>query len=88
MSKETLVFVVGVIVFFVPFLGVPSEYKKWILVVSGIALLIVGYSLRRRAFLLSIEHRSGERRADGFIESAVPPTQDKYGEKETEVQSV
>ena len=71
MSKESLVFVFGGIVFFTPFLGLPSEYKEWIFIASGILLMIVGYRLRRMAFLKSLEHESGERRGDAFVESVV-----------------
>lgn len=69
MSKESTVFVLGVIVFFTSFLGVPSEYKEWIFIVSGVLLMGVGYRLRRLAFLKSLEHESGERRGEAFSES-------------------
>lgn len=70
MSKETLVFILGIVAFFVPFVGVPSEYKKWILIIVGALLMSVGYILRREAFLQSFTHESGERRANVFVESA------------------
>ncbi len=69
MSKETLVLVLGIAVFFTPFIGLPREYKDWILIVSGIVLMLIGYRLRRQVFLDSLTHESGERRADGFVES-------------------
>lgn len=71
MSKETFVFVIGGLVFFTSFLGLPSEYKEWILVACGVLLMAVGYRLRRNAFLQSLEHESGERRSDAFAESHV-----------------
>lgn len=69
MSKETLVFVIGILVFFVPFVGVPTEWKEWFLMGAGVVLMAVGYSLRRKAFFQSLEHDGGERRADVFVES-------------------
>ena len=69
MSKETSVFVLGIVVFFTTFLGIPTEYKEWIFIVSGIMLIGVGYRLRRRAFLQSIESENGERKSDVFVES-------------------
>jgi hypothetical protein len=69
MSKESSVFVLGGIVFFTSFLGVPSEYKEWMFIVSGLLLMAVGYRLRRIAFLRSLEHESGERRGEAFVES-------------------
>lgn len=71
MSKETFVFALGFLVFFTSFLGLPSEYKKWILIISGILLMAIGYRLRRNAFLQSLEFETGERRGDAFVESDV-----------------
>jgi hypothetical protein len=69
MSKESLVFILGVVVFFAPFAGLPSQYKEWLFIACGVLLIITGYRLRRRAFLKSLEHESGERRGDAFVES-------------------
>ena len=71
MSKETSVCVVGVVVFFVPFMGLPREYKEWILIVAGILLMILGYGLRRMAFFRSIEDGNGGKQGDVFKESSV-----------------
>lgn len=71
MSKETFVFVLGIVIFSIPFLGLPGEYKEWVLVVSGILLIVTGYRLRRALFLRSLEHHSGERRGDAFVESVM-----------------
>lgn len=72
MSKESSVFVFGGIVFFTSFLGVPSEYKEWIFIIMGALLMIIGYRLRRIAFLRSLEHESGERRGEAFVENSIP----------------
>jgi hypothetical protein len=72
MSKETLVFAFGALIFFSPFIGIPREYKEWFLIGVGILLMIIGYRLRRLAFLRSLEDGSGERRADVFVESGGP----------------
>ncbi len=71
MSKESMVFVLGGVVFLTTFLGVPSEYKEWTFIVSGLLLMAIGYRLRRIAFLKSLEHESGERRGDAFVESPI-----------------
>ncbi len=68
MSKETLVFVIGFFVLISPFLGIPRTYREWLLVILGGILMIVGYQLRRFAFLRSIEGVSGERRTNVFVE--------------------
>ncbi len=71
MSKETLVCVIGFLVFFTSFLGIPREYKEWIFIVSGLILVLIGYKLRRKAFLQSLEHASGELRGEAFVESGI-----------------
>ena len=80
MSKETGVFVLGIVVFFGTFSGLPTEYKEWIFIISGILLIGIGYSLRRRAFLQSIEHENGERRSDEFVESKTDESDDDNSE--------
>jgi len=71
MSKESFVFLIGALVFFSPFLGLPGEYKTRLLIGCGVLLMIIGYSLRRSAFLKSLEHESGERRGDAFVEGGM-----------------
>lgn len=84
MSKETFVFILGIVVFFTPFLGLPGEYKEWILIVSGILLFVTGYRLRRAKFLRSLEHHSGERRGDAFVESVMAPERNTPVHKDSE----
>lgn len=75
MSKETIVFILGALVFLSPYMGFPREYKEWFFIVSGVFLMAIGYRLRRLAFLRSLEDGSGRRRADDvFVESTVPQT--------------
>lgn len=69
MTRETLVFIIGFVVLMSPFIGVPREQKEWGIIVCGALLMVLGYGLRRKAFLHSIEHESGERRGDAFVES-------------------
>lgn len=76
MSRESFVFTLGFLVFFTPFLGLPTDYKEWIFIILGVLLMTVGYSLRRTAFLRSIEHKSGERRSDAFVESKKFPEEE------------
>ncbi len=83
MSKETLVFIIGALVFFTPFLGLPGEYKEWIFIFSGLILLISGYRLRRAAFLRSIERAGGERQSESFHESTVTEIPDISTHKDT-----
>jgi hypothetical protein len=72
MSQESFVFFMGIGVLLLPFLGVPNDIKKWIFLSFGILIAIVGYRLRRAAYLRSIETLGGERRAEAFVENQAP----------------
>lgn len=78
MSKESIVFLFGIIVFWTPFLGVTDDWKRYIIVVSGIVLVIVGYQLRRAAYFRSIEEHDGDRKSESFVEN----TLDDVGEED------
>ncbi|MFM2374225.1 MAG: hypothetical protein RLZZ234_220 [Candidatus Parcubacteria bacterium] len=68
MSRESLVLILGIVVSSASYLGVPSEWKEWIIAISGLVLIALGYSLRRTAFFRSIEVVPGERRSEAFVE--------------------
>ncbi len=68
MSRESIIFTVGLLVVIVPYLGVPEDWKRYFFIVAGALLMIVGYSLRRSAYLRSIEHDAGEHHSDSFVE--------------------
>lgn len=68
MSRESLVVVLGFLLIFVPFLGVLNFYKTYATVAIGIALVLVGYGLRRSRYLRRIERGNGERGNDSFVE--------------------
>lgn len=69
MTRESFILILGAIVAATPFLGIPGSWKQYILVASGVLIVIVSYQLRRAAFFRSIETSDGERRADAFVES-------------------
>ena len=69
MSKESIVLLLGVVVLFVPSLGIPNDWKLYILTGSGIILLVVGYALRRAAYYRRIDRGNGERASESFVES-------------------
>lgn len=76
MSRESFVFLLGFVVFLTSFLGIPSDWKERVFIGAGVLIMVVGYNLRRAAFLRSIEHESGERRGDAFVESVVTHEQE------------
>ena len=72
MTRETIVFLIGLLVVIVPHLGIPNDWKKYFFIGVGFILMVIGYSLRRTSYLRSIEHTAGERRADSFVEHVHP----------------
>jgi cytochrome c biogenesis protein CcdA len=72
MSRESVVFVIGIILFLFPFLGVPQDVKDIITIIGGALLIVLGIILRRAAFLRSIENVKGEREGEMFTESKMP----------------
>lgn len=69
MTKESLVLLLGFMVLILPRMGIPSDWKEYFLLGAGALLIILGYSLRRRAYLKSIENNRGERTTDSYVES-------------------
>ena len=78
MSKETLVFILGVFLTILPFLGLPELWKQYTIAVVGAVLVIVGYVLRRALYLSRIDKGNGERGNDSFVET----TQQLFDERE------
>lgn len=69
MSKETLVFIFGILLTIIPFLGVPEDWRQYSILGIGVFLIIIGYALRRQVYLKQIDHGNGERGSDAFIET-------------------
>lgn len=69
MTQETLVFILGLILFLTPFLGIPADWKFYIYIFAAGSLLLIGYRLRYARFLRSIENDQGERQTDSYVEA-------------------
>lgn len=80
MTRESIVVVLGIVVFFTPFLGIPDSWQQYIISGAGVLLLLIGYSLRRAAFHRRIERSESERGTDSFVESS--------GRKDFETQEI
>lgn len=80
MSKETLVFFIGIILTLVPFLGVPENWKQYAVATLGAFLVVVGYFLRRALYYTRIDHGNGERGDESFVET----TQQLFSKRELE----
>ncbi len=69
MSKETLVFLLGGVLILAPTLGIPDAWRQWLIIGIGVVLILVGYMLRRAAYLKQIDRGDGERGTDSFVET-------------------
>jgi len=72
MSRESIVFLLGMVTFLMPHLGVPETWKFYFYSVVGVIFMLCGYALRRRAYLRSIKESNGELHTDSFSESMSP----------------
>ncbi len=77
MSKETLVFVGGILLTVVPFLGIPESWKNITVAVLGVIFLLMGYALRRALYLAKIDRGNGERGTNSFVETTQPLFEDR-----------
>lgn len=68
MSRESLVILLGLLVFFAPHIGIPEEWRLYIVSTAGVVLMVVGYSLRRRAFRQRLARGERELGSDSFTE--------------------
>ncbi len=64
-----MVFIIGILLIVVPFLGVPQAWRTYAIVSLGVFLTLIGYALRRRAYLKEIEQENGERSTNAFVET-------------------
>jgi hypothetical protein len=69
MSKETITFLIGIVLLILPFLGVPEDWKQFAIAGIGALLVLIGYALRRDVFLRRIQNADGERATDSFVET-------------------
>lgn len=70
MTRESLVLILGIAVLLVPYAGVPNSWKRTASILLGLSIALLGYQLRRRAYLRSIATASGERVTDVYAERA------------------
>ena len=68
-SRESLVFLFGLIVFLTPLLGVPPAWKDYLMIIIGALLIVIGFSLRRSSYYQKIDKGNGEIGTDSFVES-------------------
>lgn len=68
MSRESIVMLLGLVVLFAPSVGIPSDWKMYIMPITGGLLIVLGYSLRRSMYMRALDKGNGERGNDAFSE--------------------
>lgn len=76
MTKGTFVFLLGILLCLIPYLGIPSTWKQYIYLGFGVILILVGYAIRRSRYLTDIDRGNGERGGETFVET----TKSLFGE--------
>ncbi|HEX8994061.1 MAG TPA: hypothetical protein VF803_02305 [Candidatus Paceibacterota bacterium] len=80
MSKETTVIVLGFLIALMPLLGFPSAWRAGFIMVCGVILMFIGFSLRSRA--LGHADRTKE---NPFVESIHQPSREQHEETGSQV---
>ncbi|MBP9717225.1 MAG: hypothetical protein KBD44_00740 [Candidatus Pacebacteria bacterium] len=72
MSKGTIIFFFGIALMLIPSLGIPLEWKQYILSGMGVLLLLIGYIVRRADYFHTLESEDGVRTDETFVETTAP----------------
>ncbi len=84
MSRESLVFLLGLLIFLTPLMGIPPAWKDYLMLFIGALLVMLGLSLRRSAYYQKISKGNGETGTDSFLESE-PSLMDQEFDQEVEI---
>ena len=69
MTKGTFIFLLGLLLIVLPYLGIPETWKQYLYIGLGILLVLIGYMLRRAQYLIDIDRGNGERGGETFVET-------------------
>lgn len=72
MRKSMTVCLIGFGLLTLPYLGIPSDLREYLLLGAGGCLLLLGYLLMRDEMLRRSDYGNGERGSDSFIETTTP----------------
>ena len=75
MTQEMIVIFSGIVLFLTPFLGIPLQWKFYLVSGLGFLLILIGYRLRYRRAVRELRDQE-EQPADSFVE-ATPPLFDR-----------
>ncbi len=69
MRKGSYVFLIGILLVVVPYLGIPMLWKQYFTVGAGVALILFGYAIRRAQYYADISSENGEFVSETFVEA-------------------
>lgn len=69
MRKGSFVFLIGILLVLLPYLGIPNLWKQYATIISGVLLIFLGYAIRRAQYLADIDSGNGERVSETFVET-------------------
>lgn len=69
MRKGSFVFLIGITLVLLPYLGIPTLWKQYLTIASGAALIFLGYAIRRAQYLNDIDSGNGELVSETFVEA-------------------
>jgi membrane protein implicated in regulation of membrane protease activity len=72
MAKGTLIFCLGILLVVVPAFGIPWWWKQIIITTIGVLLIGLGYSIRRKEYLNSLQSHDHTVSSETFVESTTP----------------
>lgn len=72
MSKGTIIFFFGIALMLIPSLGIPLQWKQYILFGMGVLLLLLGYIVRRTDYFRTLESKEGLFSEETFVETTTP----------------
>lgn len=72
MRKVLFVCFVGLVLILLPYLGIPTYLREYMLVGAGGSLVLVGYLLLRDEILRRSDYGNGERGNDSYVETTEP----------------
>jgi len=71
MSKEMTIIALGIWVIIIPYLGVPGPWRNGVLIITGVGIVLAGFSLRARAFSRGTKSTAQH----PFVENSAPPAE-------------
>jgi uncharacterized membrane protein len=69
MRKAMFVCLIGLILITLPYLGIPTYLREYLLVGVGVLLALFGYMLMRDEILRRSDYGNGERGSDSYVET-------------------